>query len=122
VIEYQYDAARPLILERADTFVWLDLPRWLTMWRVIRRTVVRRVRRTELWNGNREGPLWRVVVDEDHIIRWAWRTSRWPGRRVAQVRAERPDLPVVRLHSRREVRTWVQSLSAGSGRTPARPR
>ena len=26
VIEYQYDDVRPLIRERADTFVWLDLP------------------------------------------------------------------------------------------------
>ncbi len=30
-MEYQYDAARPLILERADLVVWLDLPTSVTM-------------------------------------------------------------------------------------------
>jgi adenylate kinase family enzyme len=120
VIEYQYDAARPMILDRADTLVWLDLPRRVTMWRVVRRTVSRRLRRTELWNGNREGPLWRVLVDDEHIVRWAWRTSTWPARRVAQIRRDRPELPIVRLRSAREVRTWVASLS-GRG-TPAPPR
>ena len=120
VIEYQYDDARPLILQRADVLVWLDLPLRVAMWRVVRRTVVRRVRRTELWNGNREGPLWRVLVDDEHILRWAWSARHEPGRRIDHVLRERPDLPIVRLRSAREVRGWVASLS-GRG-TPARPR
>jgi len=50
-----------LVLERADTVVWLDLP--LRVWfpRLLRRTWVRWWNRQELWNGNREtlvGAVW----------------------------------------------------------------
>lgn len=43
-----------LIVSRADTFVWLDMPLPLALGRVARRTASRLVRRTELWSGNRE--------------------------------------------------------------------
>lgn len=49
VTEWQYDAARPLLAECADTLVWLDLPFWtVTFPRVVRRTVRRSLRREEL--------------------------------------------------------------------------
>jgi adenylate kinase family enzyme len=111
VIEYQYDAARPLILERADTIVWLDPPRWLTTWRVTRRTVRRRICRTELWNGNREGPLWRMLIDREHMIRWAWSHYGEAEQRVSRIRHERPDLPIIRLGSVREVERWLAGIS-----------
>ena len=100
--------------------VWLDLPLGVAMWRVVRRTVSRRLRRTELWNGNREGPLWRIVVDREHIIRWAWTSRHEARRRITWIEAERPDLPIVRLRSARGVREWLASLSESG--TPARPR
>ena len=49
------------------------------MWQVVRRTVRRRWRHEELWNGNREGPLWRNLVDREYPIPWAWHTRRWPA-------------------------------------------
>ena len=120
VIEFQYDDTRPLILARADVLVWLDLPLLVTMWRVVRRTVGRRIRRTELWNGNREGPLWRVLVDPEHIIRWAWSARHEAALRIDRVRAERTELPVVRLRTTAEVERWMSEVSR-AGR-PAPPR
>lgn len=51
--------------------VWIDLPRVVVEWQVVRRSFVRWIARTELWNGNREpSPLaWR---DPEHPVRWAW--------------------------------------------------
>ncbi|MGN6781095.1 MAG: AAA family ATPase [Marmoricola sp.] len=123
VIEFQYDDTRPLILERADVLVWLDLPLHVTMWRVARRTLSRRIHRTELWNGNREGPLWRILVDPEHIVRWAWTSRHEAGARIAWVRDVRPDLPVVRLRSRRKVEAWLawRAEVSGGGR-PVPPR
>lgn len=39
VTEWQYSAVRPLLLDRADLLVWLDLPRAVVLSRLARRTV-----------------------------------------------------------------------------------
>lgn len=107
VTELQYAAVRDRLLDRADLLVWLDLPRSVVMRSVLRRTLGRRLRRTRLWSGNVEPPLWTFLTDRDHIVRWAWRTHA-PGRaRLEAVARDRPELPVVRLTSRAEVAGWV---------------
>jgi adenylate kinase family enzyme len=107
VTEWQYASARPLLAERADLLVWLDLPRAVVMRQVIWRTVHRRIRRQELWNGNYEPPLRAFFTDPDHIVRWAWRMHPRDRFRVAALRAQRPALTVVHLRSRQDVDTWL---------------
>jgi len=109
VTEYQYGSAKPLLLERATVVVWLDLPTVRTMAQVTRRTVSRRLRRTELWNGNREGPLREVLTDPQHVVRWAWSTRH-------RLRDELPGLvaargiELVRLRSHHDAAEWRASL------------
>ncbi len=107
VTEWQYSAVRWLFLDSCDLLVWLDLPTAVVMRRLVRRTVRRRLKRTELWNGNREGPLWRILIDRDHIVRWGWRTRHQTSQRVRDVITSRPELPVVRLRSASDARAWV---------------
>jgi adenylate kinase family enzyme len=121
VSEYQYRHVRPTLLARADLMIWLDLPRRVSMFRAVRRTLRRRRRREVLWNGNVERPLWHILVDPEHIIRWAWTSHPGTAQRVDLARQERPELPVVRLRSAAEVDRWLGRLSAPGGR-PARPR
>ena len=107
VSEWQYSAVRELLLARADLLIWLDLSRWQVARQLVPRTVRRRLRRVELWNGNVEPPLWTVLTDRDHLWRWGWRTFPRTGERVDRVLSA-PDPPVVvRLRSRREVRAWL---------------
>jgi adenylate kinase family enzyme len=120
VTEWQYSTARPLTLARADLMVWLDLPTWRVLSQLTRRTVSRRLRRTELYNGNVEAPLHTVLTERDHILRWAWRTRHQYAGLDRRLAGERPGLPVVRLTSRAEARAWLGSLPgprAGSSRT-----
>ncbi|WP_243057782.1 AAA family ATPase [Nocardioides sp. SR21] len=112
VCEWQYDDARPVLLARADLMVWVDPPFPVTLTRVVRRTVRRRVRREELWNGNREGPLRAFFTDPEHVVRWSISTRNVYDERMPVVVAERPDLPIVRLRSSREVETWLRLLAA----------
>lgn len=106
VTEWQYTVVRPLLADRADLLVWLDLPRPVVMYRVTRRTLARRVRRTELWNGNVEPPLWTVLRDRDHLVRWTWRTYGRTGAHVRELLVRRPGRVVVRLRSAGEVARW----------------
>lgn len=109
VVDGNYRPIRDLLWSRADTIVWLDLPRWLAEVRVVRRSLVRWLARVELWNGNREsGPLhW---IDDDHPIRWGWKkhaeyrsiyAERFADPAFAHVRK-------ARLRSPAEVRAFLE--------------
>jgi adenylate kinase family enzyme len=107
VTEWQYSQVRPLLADRADLIVWLDLPHLSVIWQVVRRTIRRRRRREELWNGNLEPPLWTILTDQEHIIRWAWATRNTTRTRIHEVLQRRPDLPIVRLRSHHQAARWL---------------
>jgi adenylate kinase family enzyme len=110
ITEWQFDEARPVIAARADTLVWLDLPRWLVMLRLFRRCVRHRWRREVLWGGNAEPPLWTVFVEPNHMLRWGWRSIRLVRDQVAVAEREHPALRIVRLRSRAEVRAFRAAM------------
>lgn len=110
VTEWQYPDAQPLLLDRAELMVWLDLPTRTPMWRVVRRTVRRRLRRTRLWNDNLEPPLHTFFTDREHIVRWTWAHRHDVTAKVAAAVVDHPDLPVVRLTSGRQVQQWLGRL------------
>lgn len=108
VTEWQYSDARPLLTARADLLVWLDLPfSTVTLPRVVARTLRRRLGREPLWNGNIEPPLHTFFTDPEHIVRWSISTRGNYRERLPVVAAERPELPIVRLRSTREVERWL---------------
>jgi adenylate kinase family enzyme len=112
VADGNYAAVRDLLWSRADTVVWLDLPRTTTLRRVLLRTGRRVVTRPELWNGNRE--RWRTVGRASHPIRWTWQTHQ-RHRAAYEDRLRDPrwqQLAVVRLQTARDVREWVRALGA----------
>ncbi len=97
-----------LLRERADTVVWLDLPRRTVMHRVVRRSLARAVSRKELWNGNRESV--RDWIDPGHPIRWAW--SQHERKRTATLErvGRHPYLTVVRLRTAGQARRWLAGM------------
>ena len=109
-----------LVLERADTVVWLDLPRGVWLPRLVLRTLRRALTREELWNGNRES-LWNALVGFDSLFRYALanerpRRHRYP-RELARYR-------VARLRSPAEVEAFLRSARRRerSSATQAAPR
>ncbi|MCE7004311.1 adenylate kinase [Kibdelosporangium philippinense] len=120
VIEWQGDEVRDQIGANAELLVWLDHPRWLTMYRVIKRTLHRRITKTELWSGNTEGPLRDVFKDPDHIVKLSWRMYPKIRQQVIEVLREKrfPHLVVVRLRGQCQVDAW---LKAGWPGSPANP-
>lgn len=120
VTEWQYSRVRGVLAERADLLVWLDLPRSVVMWQVIRRTLRRRLRREVLWNGNVEPPLRTFFANRGHIVRWAWSTHHQSALRVASLHDERPDLVIVRLRDRAAIARWLAATLAAAAIAPGR--
>ncbi len=114
VTEWQYPTVQPLLAERADLLVWLDLPRATVMHQVIKRTVRRRVRRQVLWNGNVEPPIRTIFTDSDHIVRWAWSTHAETAERVAALQKQHPQLNIVRLRNWSDVQEWLAHVVEGT--------
>jgi adenylate kinase family enzyme len=110
VIDGNYTAVRDLVWARADTVVWIDLPRRLVMRRVIGRTIRRAVLRQELWNGNREpSSNWLTLDPERSIIMWAWTQHAKYRARYGEAMADPAfaHLRFVHLRSQAEVRAFV---------------
>lgn len=110
-----YRRVADLLMARADTVVLFDLPRWIVMSRVVRRTLRRIVRREELWNGNRE--RWRNLCSldpEESVIVWAWTTHAERHQRTVEflARPSREDLRLVHVATLADERRVYAGLRA----------
>jgi adenylate kinase family enzyme len=97
-----------LVLDAADTIVWLDLPIHVWAPRLLRRTGRRLTGRERLWNDNREtlrGAFW----GRESLFAFALAMH---FRRRREFPVELAGHPVVRLRSAREVRAWLDSVAA----------
>jgi adenylate kinase family enzyme len=110
-IEWQGEQVRERMTARLDVLVWLDHPRALTMARVVKRTLLRRLGRgSKIAGGNVEGPLRTFFTDRDHIVKIAWRYHPILRARVRKVVDEDryPGLVVVRLRGQGQVDAWLR--------------
>jgi adenylate kinase family enzyme len=115
VVDGNYAAVRPIVLERATDVAWLDYSRARVMQQVIRRSVARAVTRRELWNGNREDP--REWVKPEHPIRWAW-ARHGPKRLEYEARFIEPQyarIAVHRFRTPKEADAWLQAIAPVPG-------
>lgn len=108
VSEWQYTQARPVLLQRADTLIWLDFGRHTVMHRVLRRSFRRAALGEPMFNGNTE--RFRDWLDPTHPIRWAWSTHAQLRPMVLAALEQRRDLTVIRLGSPGQVRRWLRSV------------
>jgi adenylate kinase family enzyme len=120
VIDGNYSRVRPLIWARADTVVWLDLPRRTVMRQVTWRTLRRVAGREVLWNGNRE--RWRNFFSwnpEQSVISWAWhKHAEYHARYSAAARdPANAHLRFVRLSSRDEVSRFLDEARGEAAST-----
>lgn len=112
VVDGNYRAVRPILVERAQVVVGFDLPKSLVMRQVTTRSLRRRIHNEELWNGNRES--WRNLFStkkERNIVLWSWQTYDeyrerldWLERLVTSNGAE-----FVRVHSHEEATREIAS-------------
>ena len=107
---YTSHGVAQLVWPRADTVVWLDLPRTIVLRRVVARTLRRMITREELWNGNREP--WSNLIDPrpvNNIILWAWTRHGHTRRKYEALLTDGnwEHATVFRLRTQAEVRAFI---------------
>jgi adenylate kinase family enzyme len=125
VIDGNYGRVRDLVWARADTVVWLDLPKRTVMRQVVWRTLRRVALRRELWNGNRE--RWRNFLTwnpEQSVISWAWHKHAPDHAKYAAAAAgpASAHLRFIRLASRRDIARFLDDARSEAGAAAVRPR
>jgi adenylate kinase family enzyme len=95
-----------LVLDAADTVVWLDLPLHVWLPRLLRRTFGRIRRRETLWHGERES-LRAAFWGREALVPYALGTHRARRRRWPEELAR---YPVVRLRSTAAVESWLDRV------------
>lgn len=111
VVDGNYSKVRDVVWSRADTVVFLDLPRWRVMAQLVPRTLRRVITREALWNGNRES--WSSLLSRDperNVWVWSWTRHALQRSRfeAARVDPRWSHIAFVRLRSRAMVRRFVE--------------
>ena len=110
VMDGNYGGTLDLRLARCEMVVFLDLPRVVCLWRVLKRQLRFRGRsRPDMPPGCPERFSWEFIT-------WIW---TYPARRrrsvLAKLNALRDSVRVVILSSRRQVREFLAQIQATSG-------
>jgi adenylate kinase family enzyme len=114
VVEGNYSAVRPLVLEHSNMVIWLDLPKATVMRQVIWRTLKRLVLRQTLWNGNRErwSNLFKLTPEQSILV-WSWkRHAVYRQRYSDEMRTTPASRRYIRLDSRQAIEHFLASLPA----------
>jgi adenylate kinase family enzyme len=112
VMDTAYSSWLDLALSRADVIVALDYPRWLSLARLVRRTVLRVVDQKPICNGNTE--TWRQTFSGDSIIVWHFRSFTRKRDRIRSWLDDPPGPQVVHLTSPRATSRWLETLEPAS--------
>lgn len=111
VMDAAWKATLPVVLPRTQLVVALDLPRWLSLTRLLRRTAWRVISRNQVCGENVESLG--SMLGRDSIIAWHFQSF---SRKRQQITAwvTDPQMPqVLHLRSARDVENWVTSLDGG---------
>lgn len=108
VLDTAYGRWLDIPLARVELIVALDYPRWLSLSRLIRRSIVRAVGGEPVCNGNRES--FRNIFSRNSIIVWHFKSFRRKRRRIRAWEAEPTGPEVVRLASPQETEQWLAGL------------
>lgn len=108
VLDSAYSTWLDLVLPRAELIVALDYPRWFSLQRLIRRTIMGAVTKSPRCNGNTE--TFRQMLGKDSIVRWHFRSF---GRKRDRIRrwSESPDVPpVLTFTTSRQLEVWLSQV------------
>jgi adenylate kinase family enzyme len=116
VADGNYGRVRSLLWPRASAIVWLNYPLPIVFARALRRSVVRGVRREELWSGNRES-LRLAFLSRESILWWVLATYRRRRREYRTLfdQPPWPHLALIELAHPRATADFLASIPSVTG-------
>jgi adenylate kinase family enzyme len=109
ILDAAYGRWMDVPLGRADQIVALDYPRWLSLYRLVKRSTRRIVLRERACNGNVE--TLGKFFGKDSIVRWHFRSFERKRLRIHEWVSDRSGPAVVQLRSPRETKRWLETLN-----------
>lgn len=108
ILDTAYGSWLDVPLARVELIVALDYPRWRSLARLMRRTLLRAIDRQEICNGNTES--FRQAFSRDSIIVWHFRSFARKRRRIRTWAADTCGPEVIRLTTPKSTRRWLADL------------
>lgn len=105
ILDTAYGKWLDIPLARAELIVALDFPRWLSLFRLTRRSLTRALSGQPVCNGNRES--FRRLLTKDSIIAWHFKSYSHKRHRIREWAADRDGPAVLRFASQREIERWL---------------
>lgn len=112
ILDTAYGKWRDIPIPRAELIVGLDYPRWVSLSRLVRRTLRRAIDQSPVCNGNRES--WRMMFSRESIIAWHFRSFHRKRARIREWEAEFGPSRVLRFQHPRQVEEWLAELARTS--------
>lgn len=110
VLDSAYGVWRDVVLPRAELVVGLDYPRWLSLARLVRRSLRRARTREVVCNGNHETIA--RLFNGDSIIRWHFQSFTRKRQVMRSLHASPGMPPVILFRHPRELDAWLARLPA----------
>lgn len=112
VLDAAYGKWLDVPMARVQLIVGLDYPRWLSLQRLIRRTIARAIDRRPICNGNVE--TFRQIFSRDWIVVWHFKSFTRKRERMRRWAADPQAPDTVLLRSPRQTRRWLAALPPSS--------
>ena len=121
VAEGSYSAIMDVYLSRIDTMVWIHLPFRTSFWRLLKRTIPRGIKQTQLYTSTGPHESIRQSFFSKQSILWFALTSHpeAANRRRTRIEALPPYVRVYELRSPREVENFLEAVRRQARTMPA---
>jgi adenylate kinase family enzyme len=108
VLDTAYGAWLDVVLPRAQLVVALDCPRWFSLQRLVRRTLMRAIDQKPICNGNTESL--RNLCSRDSIVGWHFRSFDRKRSRIRQWAQAADGPPVLVFRRAGDLERWIDQL------------
>ena len=109
ILDGNYTRTIPIKWKRVQMVVYLDLPFHVVLYRIVKRSLLRGIRKEDLWHGNRE-TVWKHLFTSDSMILWTIRTFKKNRKKYPELfaRKEYSHIKFVRLSNKEEVESFPE--------------